>query len=63
MSGFDPVTKEACMVSEETGSRVEWTSEETYRFRLGAFREALLSWLESNPDGKFLFAGKHVHVK
>ena len=63
MSGLDPVTKETCMVSEETGSRVEWTSEETYRFRLGDFRESLLSWLESNPDGKFLFVSKCAHVK
>lgn len=35
--------------SIETGSAVEWTSEENYKFRLSAFRERLINWLETNP--------------
>lgn len=37
------------MVSIETGSVVEWTQEENYKFRLGQYREPLLKWLSDNP--------------
>ncbi|KAI0223850.1 methionyl-tRNA synthetase [Massospora cicadina] len=33
-----------------TGSRVQWTSEPTYRFRLSKFSGPLLAWLEENPE-------------
>ncbi|KDQ07725.1 hypothetical protein BOTBODRAFT_166781 [Botryobasidium botryosum FD-172 SS1] len=45
----DPVTKKETKVSLETGKQVEWTEEENYKFRLSAFREPLISWLQSNP--------------
>lgn len=38
------------MVSTETGSVVEWSSEENYKFRLSVFQEPLLAWLDDNPD-------------
>lgn len=37
------------MVAIESGSAVEWTNEENYKFRLGNFREPLLSWIQNNP--------------
>ena len=36
--------------SIETGTRVEWTTEVNYKFRLSAFQEPLLSWLEAHED-------------
>ncbi|KAG8888063.1 methionyl-tRNA synthetase, partial [Tulasnella sp. 403] len=36
-------------VSKETGSKVEWMEEENYKFRLSAFREPLIEWLDENP--------------
>lgn len=41
------------MASIETGTRVEWTKEENYKFRMSAFREKLIDWLEKNSKGKF----------
>ncbi|KAJ1982053.1 methionyl-tRNA synthetase [Dimargaris xerosporica] len=38
------------MVATETGSRVEWTEEENYKFRLGQFIKPLQRWLETHPD-------------
>ncbi|KAF8311059.1 hypothetical protein DL93DRAFT_2061473 [Clavulina sp. PMI_390] len=38
------------MRSIETGSIVEWTKEENYKFRLGLYREQLLRWVEEHPD-------------
>lgn len=40
-------------VSIETGSVVEWTAEENYKFRLSAFQDRLIEWLESSPAGAF----------
>ncbi|XP_071477472.1 methionine--tRNA ligase, mitochondrial-like [Diadema antillarum] len=37
-------------VSVESGSVVEWTSEVNYMFRLSAFKDKLLRWLETNPQ-------------
>jgi methionyl-tRNA synthetase len=37
-------------VSIETGSRVEWTEEENYMFRLSSFRESLLVHFQNNPE-------------
>ena len=38
------------MESIETGSAVEWSSEENYKFKLSAFQQPLLDWLDANPD-------------
>ena len=40
-------------VSTETGSLVEWTTEENYMFRLSAFQKPLLAHFQSNPDAIF----------
>ncbi|KZT53833.1 hypothetical protein CALCODRAFT_439498 [Calocera cornea HHB12733] len=37
-------------VSKESGRPVEWAEEENYMFRLCAFQQPLLDWLESNPQ-------------
>lgn len=39
-----------CKTSIETGSEVEWSSEENYHFRLSSFREPLLEFYEKNPQ-------------
>lgn len=36
-------------VSLESGHPVEWCSEENYLFRLTAFREQLLEWIDNEP--------------
>lgn len=41
------------MISKETGSIVEWTSEENYKFRLSATQPKLIQWLKSNPNGEY----------
>lgn len=46
-------TGEEYYVSAETGSRVEWTSEENYKFRLSAFRESLLEHYSKHPEAIF----------
>ncbi|KAJ0393417.1 hypothetical protein P43SY_005994 [Pythium insidiosum] len=47
----DPATGEALYkVSKESGHRVEKFREENYKFRLSAFQDALLAWLDANPD-------------
>ena len=38
------------MVSAESGRPVELLSEPNYKFRLSAFQEPLLQWLDANPD-------------
>lgn len=40
-------------ISTETGSKVEWTKEENYKFRLSAFRESLLEHFKSHPQAVF----------
>lgn len=40
------------MVSIETGSVVEWSSEDNFKFRLSAFQEPLLARLKQEPDGE-----------
>ena len=45
----DPPTGRKIMVSIETGSEVEWTSERNYHFRLSTFREPLLKFYEKHP--------------
>jgi methionyl-tRNA synthetase len=35
----------------ETGKLVEWTTEENYKFKLSAFTDKLLEWLDKTPDG------------
>ncbi|KAI7901075.1 tRNA synthetases class I (M)-domain-containing protein [Cokeromyces recurvatus] len=46
---IDEKTGQKIMVSIETGQPVEWTSEENFKFRLSAFRDRLLEWIEKNP--------------
>ncbi|KAI8374407.1 tRNA synthetases class I (M)-domain-containing protein [Radiomyces spectabilis] len=46
---FDEVTGEKVMVAIESGQRVEWTTEENYKFKLSAFQNKLLQWIENNP--------------
>lgn len=38
------------MISTETGSVVEWSSEENYKLRLSNFQDKIVDWLESNPQ-------------
>lgn len=38
-------------ISKETGKVVEWTKEENYKFKLSLFKDRLLEWLKSNPQG------------
>lgn len=45
----DEKTGEKIMVSKESGQRVEWTSEENYKFKLSAFEKDLLKWIDDNP--------------
>ncbi|KAF2197767.1 methionyl-tRNA synthetase-like protein [Delitschia confertaspora ATCC 74209] len=47
---LDPATGRKYMTSIETGSEVEWSSEENYHFRLSAFRDPLLQFFKENPD-------------
>lgn len=48
----DPFTGEDRRVATESGSVVEWTEEENYKFRLGDYTDKLINWLETNPRGK-----------
>ncbi|OQS02725.1 methionyl-tRNA synthetase [Thraustotheca clavata] len=38
------------MISKESGHPVELVKEENYKFRLSAFQNVLLEWLDANPD-------------
>ena len=40
-------------ISTETGSKVEWTQEENYKFRLSAFREPLLDHFKRHPNAVY----------
>jgi methionyl-tRNA synthetase len=42
-------SSEKIVVSKETGSVVEWTEEENYKFRLSNFRDFLLARYQSDP--------------
>ncbi|PWZ01289.1 putative METHIONYL-TRNA SYNTHETASE, mitochondrial [Testicularia cyperi] len=57
----DPATGTKQMQAVETGAKVEWSSEENYKFRLSAFRDQLVAWLESNPNA-IRPAQKHAEV-
>lgn len=46
----DEKTGEKIMVAIESGQRVEWTSEENYKFKLSAFGDRLLQWIDENPS-------------
>ncbi|KAF8923062.1 tRNA synthetases class I (M)-domain-containing protein [Dissophora ornata] len=43
-------TGEKYHIAIETGKLVEWTTEENYKFKLSAFTDKLLEWLDQNPD-------------
>ncbi|CEP11890.1 hypothetical protein [Parasitella parasitica] len=47
---IDEKTGEKKMVAIESGQRVEWTSEENYKFKLSAFGDRLLQWIDENPN-------------
>lgn len=47
------MNSEEYYVSTETGSKVEWTQEENYKFRLSAFQESLLAHFRSHPRAIF----------
>lgn len=47
---LDPSTGRKIMISVETGSEVEWSSEENYHFRLSHFRDQLLQFFQDNPE-------------
>ncbi|KAG8934988.1 methionyl-tRNA synthetase [Tulasnella sp. 418] len=46
----DAATGKAVRYSVESGSVVQWMEEETYKFRLSAFRDQLINWLKSDPN-------------
>lgn len=48
------MTGEMKKVAIESGSSVEWTEEENYKFRLEAFKDPLIEWLESNETGTLI---------
>lgn len=39
-------------VSIDSGRPVEWMEEENYMFRLSAFQDRLIQWLQSSPEGE-----------
>ncbi|EHS64831.1 methionyl-tRNA synthetase [Puccinia graminis f. sp. tritici CRL 75-36-700-3] len=47
---LDPVTGLERMTSIETKKPVEWIEEENYMFRLSGFQQALIDWLDNNPN-------------
>ncbi|GMG24543.1 unnamed protein product [Ambrosiozyma monospora] len=47
---IDAKTGEKKMVSKETGSEVNFEKEENYFFKLSAFQDQLIEFLEKNPD-------------
>ncbi|CAI6341617.1 unnamed protein product [Periconia digitata] len=47
---IDPPTGRKMMVSIETESEVEWSSETNYHFRLSSFRSRLLDFYRAHPD-------------
>ena len=49
-SATDP---EPQYVSTESGSKVEWTQEENYMFRLSTLRAPLLAHFQSHPEAIF----------
>ena len=49
------------MQSVETGSKVEWSQEVNYKFRLSSFQQPLIEWLKSNPKA-IQPAAKHAEV-
>lgn len=46
---IDEKTGEKVMVAIESGQRVEWTTEENYKFKLSAFGDRLIEWIDANP--------------
>jgi methionyl-tRNA synthetase len=49
-------------VSRETGSKVEWTEEQNYRFRLSAFREPLIEWLSASNGSALPFTTQGLEL-
>ncbi|ORZ27075.1 tRNA synthetases class I (M)-domain-containing protein [Lobosporangium transversale] len=47
---IDEKTGSKYHIAIETGKLVEWTTEENYKFKLSAFTDRLLEWLDQNPD-------------
>ncbi|KAF9910859.1 methionyl-tRNA synthetase [Linnemannia zychae] len=55
-------TGEKYHIATETGKRVEWTTEENYKFKLSAFTNKLTEWLDNNPDA-ILPKSRHLEVQ
>ncbi|KAI8642144.1 tRNA synthetases class I (M)-domain-containing protein [Parasitella parasitica] len=47
---IDEKTGAMIMLATESGQRVEWTSEENYKFKLSAFGDRILQWIDENPS-------------
>jgi len=60
--GEVPHPQAAGMVSIETGSPVSWVSEENYMFRLSAFQQPLLAWLDAHSDA-VMPPSRHAEVR
>ena len=43
-------SSEDCYISTETRSRVEWTEEENYKFKLSAFQQSLTEHFKLHPE-------------
>ena len=51
-----PVLTSTGQISIESGHVVEWSSEENYLFRLTAFRDQLLDWVNTRPYREFIMS-------
>ncbi|KAJ2719402.1 methionyl-tRNA synthetase [Coemansia sp. Benny D115] len=49
----DPVTGVRAKYAIESGQPVEWVAETNYKFRLSAFRDRLIEWLETCPGAVY----------
>ncbi|ORY96367.1 tRNA synthetases class I (M)-domain-containing protein [Syncephalastrum racemosum] len=45
----DESTGRQLTIANESGQVVEWTVEENYKFKLSAFQDRLLQWIDDNP--------------
>lgn len=54
LSLTNPITPSSELIAVESGSAVEWSEEENYKFKLSLFREPLLKWIDGSPKCEFL---------
>jgi len=50
---LDPQTGKKSMIFKQSGHKVEWMSEENYKFRLSAFKDDLVKWLTETPSAVY----------